>query len=101
VRERERALERERSEQERLERERAERERARERERDRGNKRNGLSSCNSKTFSWPPRSDDDDNNDGYDHPGLGRVLGASYWGAGEPFRRERTHSPPRRTRAAG
>jgi hypothetical protein len=96
-----RARERESEEQERLEQEHAERERERERARDRGNKKNDRSSCNSKPFSWPPRSDDDDDNDGYDHPGLGRVLGASYWGAGEPFRWERTHSPPRRTRAAG
>jgi hypothetical protein len=91
-REGERAIERERSEHERLE---CERERARERERDRGSKKNNRSSCNNKPFSWPARSDDDDDdNDGYDHPGLGRVLGSSYWGAGEPFRREWTRSPP-------
>jgi hypothetical protein len=104
-RERERATDRERSERER-ERERTEREReslrARERERDGRGKKNGRYSCNSKTFSWPARSDDDDDdNDGYDHPGLGRALDSSYWGAGEPFRRERTRSPPRRTRNAG
>jgi hypothetical protein len=87
-RERERATERERK-------------RARARERDHGSKKNGSSSCNNKPFSWPTRSDDDDDNDGYDHPGLGRVLDSSYWGAGEPFRRERTRSPPRRTRNAG
>jgi hypothetical protein len=35
----------------------------------------------------------------YDHPGHRRHLGDNFWGAGEPFQRERTRSPPRRNHA--
>jgi hypothetical protein len=96
---RERALQRRERE---LQRERDERMREREREqepkRECSKTRAGRHSCNDKTFDWPMRRDDDDEDKGdYDHPGHGRHLDSSFWGAGEPFPRDRTRSPPRRT----
>jgi hypothetical protein len=47
------------------------------------------------------RDDDDDDKGDYDHPGHGRHLDSSFRGAGEPFLRDRTRSPRRRTFGAG
>jgi hypothetical protein len=94
---RERELQRERDERAR------QRERDLERERERSKTRAGRHSCNDKAFDWPSRRDDDDDEDNgdYDHPGHGRHLDSSFWGAGEPFPRDRTRSPPRRAFGAG
>jgi hypothetical protein len=66
----------------------------RQRERERTKSRSGRRSCNDKPFSWSRQDDDDKGN--YNHPGHGKLLGANFWGAGEPFQRERTrqHQSP-------